>query len=162
MTVSFSDVIGLVGLAVSVGGFWIALAQIRKTTTAAESARDAAKLAKDGIGRLDSLISFASVAKTVDEIKDTFRSGSFDRLPNLFDQARKSLIAARESHPNLETSDQAKIQKTLTFFTELELDLADSSNEVIVTKRSKYTKSLIQISDDIVTITSRMKVSGDR
>ena len=157
-----SDWISLLGIVISLAGFWLALVQIRKTTTAAESARDAAKLAKEGVGRLDSLIGFTSVAKTVDEIKSAYRADQLERLPALFDQARKALIAARESHPHLNDDDRFKIQRTLTFFTELELISIDMTSEAIAAKKQKYTKTMIEISDDINTIASKMKASGDR
>ena len=68
-----SDWIGLVGILISLLGFAVAIYQLRKTKTAAESAQDAALKATDGVQKLDSLLEVASFSQAVQSIK---RSGS--------------------------------------------------------------------------------------
>ena len=161
MTITQSDWIGLAGIFVSLLGFALALYQIRTAKTAAESARDSAKLATEGVRRLDSLISFTSVSKSIEEIKAACRKDDFSRLPNLFDDARKALISARESHPGLTVVDLGKIQKTLTFFKAMEIEVAKADGDSLAGQKVKFTKSLIDISDDVSSLVSRARHYGD-
>ena len=83
----------------------------------------------------------------MDEIKEAIRLDTFEKLPPLFDKARKSLITARENHPNLKDSDRAAIQKSLTFFTKTEIDLAENGTQSLIQKKAKLTSAMIEISD---------------
>ncbi|MFN4271510.1 MAG: hypothetical protein ACK4F5_01780 [Aliihoeflea sp.] len=155
------DWFGLAGIVISLLGFGLALHQINKTHTAAESARDSAKSATDGIRRLDSLIGFTSVLKSVDEIKAAYRLDEYEKLPNLFDQARRSLISARENHPNLSTQETSRIQKSLTFLKQMEIEITHSDANSRSSQKQKYTKSLIELSDDLASITSKTRTMGN-
>lgn len=154
---SFSDWLGLAGIALSLLGFGLSLWQILKVKNAAESARDSSQLARDGVRRLDSIIGFTSVARSIDEIKEACRKDDFERLPTLFDQARKSLITARENNIQLDDADNQNIQKSLVFFKTMELEVLKSDSAVLSQQKPKYIKALIDISDDIIVLANKVK-----
>jgi hypothetical protein len=154
---SLSDWLSLVGIFVSLLGFTLSLWQIWKVKSAAESARDAAQNAIEGIRRLDSIIEFSAVATCIDEIKEAARSDDLKRVPALFDKARKSLINARESNGSLSSDDLQSIQKTLTFFTTMELDILKGINDNWGARKQKFVRTLIELSEAINGISSKMK-----
>ncbi len=88
---TFSDWLSLAGILLSLLGFGISLWQLRKIKTAAESARDSAKLATEGVRKLDSVISFTSVIKSLDEIKNALHNQDYVALVKQFDSSRQSL-----------------------------------------------------------------------
>jgi len=153
----FADWLGLAGIFVSLLGFGVALWQIWQVKTAAESARDAAQLAKEGVRRLDSIIGFTSVSRSIDEIKEACRKDDFDRLPILFDQARKSLITARENNPAIDETDSQSIQRSLVFFKTMELEVIRNDHSILSQNKAKYIKTLIEISDDITILANKVK-----
>ena len=155
---TFSDWLGLAGIIVSLLGFGVAIWQLWKVKTAAESARDAAQSAKDGIRRLDSIVGFTSVSRSIDEIKEACRRDDFERLPMLFDQARKSLITARENSPTVGTTDNQTIQKSLSFFKMMELEMVKNDTAILSQNKPKYIKTLIDISEDMTVLANRVKI----
>lgn len=157
---TFSDWLGLAGIILSLLGFGISIWQIWKVKTAAESARDAAQMAKDGVRRLDSIIGFTSVARSIDDIKEACRKGEFERLPTQFDQARKALITARENNPALDETDHQCIQKSLVFFKTMEIEVLKNESQILENNKSKYLKTLIDISDEIIVLANKVK-SGE-
>jgi hypothetical protein len=148
---TLSDWLGLAGITLSLLGFGISIYQIMKTKSAADSANQSARAATAGIKRLDSLIGFTAVSKSLDEIKDAYQMGEYLKLPSLFGQARKGLISSRENHPNLSEDQLKKIQKTLVFLKAMELE-AMLPETITDQQKSKNVKSLIDISDEIVII----------
>ena len=155
---TFSDWLGLAGILLSLLGFSISLWQIWKVKTAAESARDAAQTARDGVRKLDSLIEFNSVARAIDEVKEACRKDEYGRIPVLFDQARKSLIAARENHPALDEVDRRKIQKTLVFFKAMELEVLKNEPASLLQQKPKFIKALIDSSEEINVLAAKVKI----
>lgn len=144
---SLSDWIGLIGILVSLIGFGGTIIQIWRAKSAADSATHAANAALDGVRRLDTLVEIASISKSLDDIKEAIRTDNHERLPNLFDRARKSLIMARENHPNLSDKDRNSIQRTLSFFTKTEVGVAEHGLQYITERKAKLTSTMIEISD---------------
>ncbi|MEH3127939.1 hypothetical protein [Agrobacterium cavarae] len=149
---TFSDWVGLAGIVLSLLGFGVSIWQTWKAKNAAESARDAATLATEGVRKLDSVISFTSVSKSLDEIKDALHKQDYVALVNQFDKARKSLIDARENHPDLNEEQRRSIQKALTFLKTLEVEVRTSSEDNVRMQQAKFVKTLLEISDDVTTI----------
>lgn len=162
MVFSQSDWFSLGGIVISLLGFGVSLWQIYKVKTAAESARDSAQLAKEGIRRLDSIIEFTSVSHTINEIKDACRKNDFERLPPLFDQARKALIVARENSQVLEENDLQEIQKSLAFFKVMEIEILKQDEDMMKQQKSKFIKSLIGISENMMTIANKAKTEEQK
>jgi hypothetical protein len=161
MELTQSDWIGVVGVGVSLLGFALALYQISKTQAAAESASKSAEIATEGIRRLDTLISFTSVARAIEQIKAACRNDRFDELPSLFDDARKALISAKGNQSTLTDGEHAKIQKALSFFKTMEIEIAKADQEALAAQKVKFTKALIEISDDISALAAKMKTLGE-
>jgi hypothetical protein len=161
---TLSDWLGLVGIALSLLGFGLSLWQIFKVKTAAESARDSAKLATEGVRKLDSVISFAAVSKSLDDIKDALHKQDYPALVKQFDSSRRSLIDARENHPGLSDDQRRAIQKALTFLKTLEVEVRTSDSEAIKLQHAKFVKTLLEISDSVTAIlisTRNMEAARD-
>lgn len=157
-SLTFSDWTGIIGILVSLLGFGVALAQIRKTKTAAESANTSAGLARNEIRRLDTLLEFASVSKSMEDIQNAFREERFDAIPLLLHGARKSLISAMKGRPTMSDEDRAKIDQTLEFLTDLEGNISKSKREQIVGKHLKITKALVQHSNAVTALLAEVKM----
>ncbi|MCQ1572747.1 hypothetical protein NFO65_18625 [Neorhizobium galegae] len=161
---TFSDWLGLAGIILSLLGFGVSLWQLWKVKTAAESARDSAKLATEGVRKLDSVISFTSVIKSLDDIKNALHKQDYTELVKQFDSSRHSLIDARENHPGLSDNQRRSIQKALTFLKTLEVEVRTSDVESIKLQHPKFMKTLLEISDSVTTIlisTRNMEATGD-
>lgn len=157
LKLTLADWLSLAGIIVSLLGFGFGLWQLWLVKTAAESARDAAQLAKEGVRRLDSIIGFTSVSRSIDEIKEACRKDDFDRLPTLFDQARKSLITARQNNPAINEIDNQSIQRSLVFFKTMEIEVLRNDHNILSQNKAKYIRTLIDISDDITMLANKVK-----
>ncbi len=155
--ISQSDMIGLIGIAISLLGFAVSIYQLWKTKSAAEKAQDAAFAASLGVRRLDSLIGFSSVSKSIDEIKEAYRKDEYEKLSTLFDSARKALITARENHPKLDATHRESIQKHLIFLKSMEIEILTSDQEALKRQKSRFMKTLIDMSDGMTVILSETK-----
>lgn len=147
-----SDWLSLAGIIVSLLGFWLSLAQIRKTKSAAESARDTAIKTTESVRKLDSLVGFSSVSKSLDEIKEALHRHDYQALIKQFDNTRKALIDARENHPSLSSQHGKSIQKALSFLKTLEVEVRTSDEASIKLQHAKFMDTLVEISDDVTTI----------
>lgn len=160
-SLDITDFIGIVGIFISLLGFGTALYQLRKTKSAAESAKESAAKAIQGIQKLDSLLSFSAVSSALEAIKNACREENYNALPGLFDHARKSLIAARASRDDLDEETEVEIQKALSFLKSMELETVKGDKQGLRDQKIKFMKSLIEISDLISKILSESKADGE-
>lgn len=130
-------ILGLIGILLSIIGFWIAFVQIRKTKSAAEAALDAAKEARDNIRNFDSVIDFSSVIAMVEEIKRHQRAGNWVILPDRYSQLKSSLIAIKAVNNQLSVEHKTTLQQAITQFTNIEgrVESSLATNMVLDTPR---------------------------
>lgn len=149
---TLSDWLGLAGIILSLLGFGIAWVQLKKTKNAAESASVSAREAREAIRRLDALLEFNSLSKSIDEMINAFRSESFETLASTVGNARKSLIVAREAHASLPRLHIEKIDAALSFLTDIEVKLGKDPNETFASGRQKIIRKLVDISNTVTAI----------
>jgi hypothetical protein len=157
-----SDWIGIVGVVISLLGFGLAIIQIRKATSAAQSATNAAKEAEAGIRRVDGLLEVATVSEGISAIKRAIRSEAWDQISGLIDGSRKSLILTRGSNLNLSDEKTSRIGEALVFLSILEVDLMKLGPDEMKKKKPNLIKTLIEISDAVTTIITEAKINGPR
>jgi hypothetical protein len=152
--VSFSDFargdwLGIIGIVVSMLGFIVSLYQIKKTTTAAQSALLASRDVQEKIKVSNSIVNLASLTRILNEIKSSIKSNDTSRLLYLVDDARNLLILAQKNATYLTDEEKSKVQKYLALLKNMELDLLESEKVSSEKKRKGYVRFLIESSDDI-------------
>jgi hypothetical protein len=121
--------------------------QIKKTKTAAESAKHSASEATEAIRHLNALLEFSSLSKAVDEILAAIRDDRYEGLPTLVGTARKSMIAAKETHKRLSEEQETRILKAINFLNNFESTFDKSSLQNKATSKQKIIKGMIEISN---------------
>lgn len=102
--------------------------------------------------KLDSVIGFTSVAKSLEEIKDALQREDYVTLARHFDMSRRLLIDARESHPRLTDEQKRSIQKALAFLKTLEVEVRTGKADSIKLQHPKFVKTILEISDSVTAI----------
>ncbi len=114
------DYAGLLGLIVSVIGFFITIKTSLNTRAAAAQASAAVESMRGDLRRGDTVADFSSALAIMDEIKRMHRSPSLHLLPDRYSQLRRFLVSIRSSNPLLSDIDQQSIQSAIVQFSSLE------------------------------------------
>ena len=105
--------LGLLGLALSAIGVFLAAWTLRKTRSAAEAAVRAVAELRDSLGRVDRIASCTAALALVNEIKRLQRSSNWDSLLDRYSDLRQSLVQIRGAKPSLSSEHQRAIQTVL-------------------------------------------------
>ncbi|MDA1312706.1 MAG: hypothetical protein O2968_05160 [Acidobacteria bacterium] len=105
--------LGLLGLALSAIGVFLAVRTLRKTRSAAEAAVRAVVDLRDSLGKVDRIASCTAALALVSEIKRLQRSSNWDSLPDRYSDLRQSLVQIRGAKPSLSSEHQRAIQTVL-------------------------------------------------
>lgn len=114
------DYAGLLGLLISVVGFFVTIKTSLNTRAAAAQASAAVESMRDDLRKGDTVADFSSALAIMDEIKRMHRSPSLHLLPDRYSQLRRFLVSIRSSNPLLSESDQGAIQSAIVQFSALE------------------------------------------
>lgn len=103
-------VVGAIGLAVSAAAFVVAVWQIRKTQTAAESAAQSASEAREAVQHAASLIDLSEIIVEIDLLREIHRSKNWKRALDKYSSLERSLTRAR---PNLPDETRGKLNTAI-------------------------------------------------
>ena len=93
-------VIGAIGLIVSAAAFIVAVWQIRKTQTAAESAARAAREARDVVSQVTSISDLSQIIGQLDQLKELHRGKEWKRAIDRYSSLLRLLTEARSRVPS--------------------------------------------------------------
>lgn len=155
------DYAGLIGLIISVVGFFITIKTSLNTRAAAAQASSAVESMRGDLRRGDTVADFSSALEIMDEIKRMHRSQTLHLLPDRYSQLRRFLVSIRSSNPVLNNSDQQSIQSAIVQFSALERSvekaLEDGSSvsptkmNTLVSKQSEALQELlVRIKSEII------------
>ena len=91
--------VSVLGLVVAVGGFAIAIWQIRRTRTAAESAEVAATVARASIFSVTSLLDLSQASMLIEQLKELYRNEEWRRAVDRCTQLRQILTRVKSRLP---------------------------------------------------------------
>ena len=94
-----SLIVGAVSLIVSLGGFTIAVWQIRRTRSAAESAERAATEAREAVLHVTSVSDLSQITVQMELIRELHRNGEWTRAIDRYASLRRLLTEARSRLP---------------------------------------------------------------
>ncbi|WP_295133822.1 hypothetical protein [uncultured Reyranella sp.] len=108
-----SDIVGLLGILISVLGFIATIIKLRTAQRTAEAARDAAEKARQSIAYAGVLADFAAGAAILEEIERFHRNRVFVALPDRYTALRKILVIARAGSDGLQNGGLTEKQKVV-------------------------------------------------
>jgi hypothetical protein len=151
------DWASIVGVIISLLGFWIAIQQIRRSKTAAQRAEEAAKETRKSIHLFDTFIDFFSAITLFDEIKRLHRLKEWPLLPDRYAALRKLLVSARASKGSLTEVQATALQRALvnlqTMETEVEKEIHNQSDPNPV----RLNKLILMDADNLVEILTQLR-----
>lgn len=94
------ELLGILGLIVSIGGFAIAYWQIRRTRSAAESAELAAGEAREGVSFITSISDLSQIISLMEQVKELHRNEEWSRANDRYTPLRQLLTSAKSRLPD--------------------------------------------------------------
>lgn len=159
------DYAGLIGLVISVVGFFFTIKASLNSKEAAKQASAAVESMRDDLRKGDTVADFSSALAVMDEIKRMHRSPNLHLLPDRYSQLKRFLISIRSSNPLLSDADQRSIQSAIVQFSSLErlVETALEENGAVSAARmnSLVSKQSETIQELLVRIKSEISRRGD-
>lgn len=94
----------VIGLAITIVGFYVTVRNVRRTRTAAEMAQAAAVQVRQSMATFRTVSDLSTVLPQLEEIKKLHRSEEWDDLPRRYALLRKTLIGIRQTNTTLRVS----------------------------------------------------------
>lgn len=123
----WGDVASVLGLVVSVVGFWFGLVSLRESREAALNAKDAAiraeeaaRATRDSIFKSDTIANCSQAIGILDEIKILQRKGDWTTLPDRYSAVRRILVTLKSVSGQLSGSEVEIVQGALAQLIEIE------------------------------------------
>lgn len=154
------DYASLLGLVISVVGFFFTIKTSLKTRDAAKQASVAVVSMREDLRKGETVADFSSALAIMDEIKRMHRTGSLNLLPDRYSQLRRFLVSIRSSNPLLSEEDQKIIQGAIAQFSSIERSVekaleqngsvsAAKSNSLVSKQYESIQELLVRIKSEI-------------
>lgn len=137
-----SFVLGALGLIVSLSGFTIALWQIRRTRTAAESAEEAANKAREAVLYVISVSDLSQASTLIEQIKELHRSHDWRRAVDRYTPLRQLLTRASSRLPE---ENQQVFNFAIVQLREMEKDVTLALDQEIPLSSSRFISILLEV-----------------
>lgn len=157
------DLTGVVGLAISIVGFFLAIREAKRAKTEAEGAKSAAvqaeaaaKKARDSINFFESIVDFSTGIANLEDIRRLHHQLP-QQIPLLMDRyqsTRKLLVVLRHSNISLTDQQSAIIQNALANVVDMETQLQNNPNSFKAGKRNALVSADI---DGLVSVLTQLK-----
>jgi len=146
-------VIGAIGLVVSAAALIIAVWQIRKTQTAAESASQAAKEARDVVQRVTAVSAMSQATVHIGSLIDIIRDGRWQRSIDRYAPLRKLLIDVEIRLPPEKKDDAGKkLAHAIEQLLIMEKESGKANAEGTEIEVARFQSMLLEIQNDIARI----------
>lgn len=117
---NIGDLASVIGVLIAIPGFIITVITIRRTKSAAESAKTAAEQAVKGLAKADTVFQIATALSFIDQICNMHRSQDWSSLPDKYTALRRSLISIKESSAARTEGHQIVLQSAISLTAQLE------------------------------------------
>jgi hypothetical protein len=158
------DYAGLIGLVISLVGFFVTIKTSLNARAAAAQASAAVESMRGDLRRGDTVADFSSALAIMDEIKRMHRSPNLHLLPDRYSQLRRFLVSIRSSNPLLNDTDQQSIQSAIVQFSSLERLVERALEEGGAVSAAKMNSLVSKQSEAIQELLVRVKseiIKGD-
>lgn len=146
-------IVGVTALAVSLGGFAIAIWQIRKARSAAEAANRAATQARESLVHRLSIGDLARASSEIDRLKDLHRRQEWQRALDQYPGVRQTLVEVRnrvlDQPAAIATAFQEAVSQLVGMESAVERTLADPSRTLRAQDLNRRLVSIQQTLDDL-------------
>jgi len=155
------DYAGLIGLVISIVGFFFTIKASLNSKEAAKQASAAVLAMRGDLRKGDTVADFSSALAIMDEIKRMHRSPNLHLLPDRYSQLRKFLVSIRSSNPLLTEVDQQSIQSAITQFSSLERFVERALEDGGAMSSAKMNSLVSKQSEVILELLVRIKTEMD-
>lgn len=124
-----SDAASYIGLLLTVVGFAITIAAVRRAKSTSEEVKLEVLRVRNDIQRIDTVNDLSSAILMLDEIRTLQRECKWSLLPDRYSSLKKLLISIKNSYPDLSSTHKSTLQNTLQHITDIDhkLELAIKS-----------------------------------
>ncbi|EJN18240.1 hypothetical protein [Pseudomonas sp. GM80] len=151
------DYAGLIGLLISLIGFFFTIKTALNSKAASEQATAAVESMRDDMRRGETVADFATALAVMEEIKRMHRSDSLTFLPDRYANLKKFLVSIRTSNPLLTAEDQVGIQSAIAKFSSMETLIETSIRDSKPIEHAKLNGQMSKHYDVIQTLLVRIK-----
>ena len=116
----WGDIASVVGVVLSLGGFWYTILGVSRARTAAEQARSASIATGESIGKLNAISTLSTAMAIMEEIKRHQRSRTWVVLPDRYAELRRHLGAIVASNLLLTEEQREPLRRAIRTFAKLE------------------------------------------
>lgn len=134
--------VGILGLIVSLSGFIIAVWQIRRTRTAAESAERAAIEAREAVLYVTSVSDLSQASAQIEQIKELHRTQDWRRAADRYTPLRQLLIRAASRLPE---ENQQVFNFAVVQLREMETDVNLALDRNIPLSSTRFISILLEV-----------------
>lgn len=151
------DYAGLIGLLISLIGFYFTIKATLNSKASSEQATAAVESMRDDMRRGETVADFATALAIMEEIKRMHRSDSLTFLPDRYASLKKFLVSIRTSNPLLTEKDQIGIQSAIAKFSSMETLIETSIRNAKPIEHAKLNGQMSRHYDVIQTLLVRIK-----
>lgn len=156
------DLTGLLGIIVSILGFFVTVWSVLKSKKAAVLAAEAATAAYNRIAEFESVFDFSAAIASLEEIKRLHRQKAWQILPDRYAALRKTLISLRASIPSLQDQEKSIIQNALVNLRDIEQRVERSLADGTSLSGVKFNYAISEDIDSLMSLLSSIKTAQRR
>lgn len=151
------DYVGLIGLLISLVGFYFTIRTVLNSKAASEQATAAVESMRGDMRRGETVADFATALAIMEEIKRMHRSDSLTFLPDRYASLKKFLVSIRTSNPLLTEVDQVGLQSAIAKFSYMERLIESSIRNAKPIEHAKMNGQMSKHYDVIQALLVRIK-----
>ena len=151
------DYAGLIGLLISLIGFYFTIRTVLNSKAASEQATAAVESMRDDMRKSETVADFATALAVMEEIKRMHRSDNLNFLPDRYASLKKFLVSIRTSNSLLTAEDQIVMQSAIAKFSSMESLIEASIRDAKPIEHAKMNSQMSKHYDLIQSLLVRIK-----
>ena len=152
------DLASIVGVAISIVGFVVTIANVVRSKTAAEQAEAAARDIRQRIATFNTVVDFSGAIAILEEVRRLHRRKEWLLLPDRYSAIRKILIALRSNAYHLSDEHQAAVQAALVNLRDIENQIEKAIEDSAAGPKSAKINFVISRDiDSLLTVLNEIK-----
>jgi hypothetical protein len=150
----WGDIASVLGVAIGIGGFTFTILQVRKSRTAAEAARSAARATSRQLRRIDTLADVTRAYEYARRIMELHRASSWEPAVERCHDLKALLVRTHTLNLGIPPEYAQKLQYAITHVSSLAAALEKQiGNRTATPNVDRWNKLLGQIADDLQRLT---------
>ncbi len=114
------NIASILGVIISLIGFFLTIQNVLKSKTAAQAAEEAVQRVREDIQRINAVTELSEAISTMGEIKRLHREKAWNTLPDRYSDLRAALVNIRTVSQDLSTQHKSHLQNAIVHFSEME------------------------------------------